>query len=424
MENKNEFLKDLAALVACRSALAPAEEGAPFGRGARRALDLFLGIAEKAGFATKNYDGYLGEVIWGEGEEFGIIGHLDVVPEGSGWSVDPYALTEKDGKIFGRGVVDDKAPLLICLYALAALKREGIVPRRKFRLFAGCNEEAGWEDVAHFVATGGKFPKWGFSPDGNFPVSYAEKGPNAVTFRFPYGGKFTEICGGTVVNAVCARVEAKGPIDEKLLSAHGLVAENGRIISVGKAAHGSRPELGKNAILPLLKYMRDLGEDVGDIIKYLFDDALGITAIGNETGHATLSPDIISLENGALTLIADFRVPAKMKAEDFLPLFDKTGFDYDIEIKRASQYVPEDSPTVQALLAAYNAVTGERAAPVSLGGATFASVFECGVAFGPEFEGRKTAIHEPDEHMLASDPDDFYAIYYRAIKAIATEEAI
>ena len=43
-----------------------------------------------------------------------IYGHMDVQPalKTDGWDTDPFVLTEKDGKMFGRGSTDDKGPVL------------------------------------------------------------------------------------------------------------------------------------------------------------------------------------------------------------------------------------------------------------------------------------------------------------------------
>lgn len=422
MIEKQKFLSDLATLISYKSKLSAPEPDAPFGSETKKALDFFLSVAKDMGFETVNHDGYIGEVIFGEGEDFGIIGHLDVVPEGTGWDSEPYTLTERNGKLYARGILDDKAPTLICLYALYALKKEGVKFNKKIRFFAGCNEESGWKDVEYYLSKGNKFPEWGFSPDGDFPVVYAEKGPNAITFEYPYNGKFSGFKGGTVVNAVCDYAEINGVIDETLLKKHGLTHNGNLIISKGKAAHGSMPELGKNAILPILEYMSDLGENVSPLIDYLFKDVLGVTKIGNETGHATLSPDLVKQENGKIIITADFRVPAKMLAEDFYPYFDKTGIKYSFKKSRNPHYVPANSPVIQKLLKAYNKVTGQNATPISQCGATFASTFKYGTAFGPEFPNVKATIHEPNEYMLVEDIEKLYSIYYEGIKSIVEEK--
>lgn len=421
MENYSEFLKDFAELISAQSVKGTPDVGAPFGNGVKQAFSVFKNIADKMGFSVIDYDGYMGEISVGQGEELGIIGHLDVVPAGdSGWNTPPFTLTKIDDTFYGRGVQDDKGPLLVCLYALKSVLNEygEASLKRNVRFIVGLDEESGWGDVAYFK-TKSTFPKYGFSPDGNFPVVYAEKGPNKIIFSYDYaarGGKFTGFTGGTVSNAVCDYAYAKGEIDSALLAKYGLKATDGVIESFGKSAHGSKPELGKNAILPLLKYVNEIeGGTVTPLIEYLFEDKLGITAIGNETGKATLSPDILSFENGVITLVCDFRVPAKMNLDDFIPFFDKIGVPYEAVKGRDPLYVDKDGYFVQSLLQAYNSVTGENQEPYSCSGATFSSVFECGCAFGPEFEGAEGSIHEPNEYVSEENLLKMYAVYRAAL---------
>lgn len=66
-------------------------------------------------------------------------GHFDVVPVGAGWSGDPFAAEVRDGKIFGRGVTDQKAGIAASIFAVEAIRRAGV------RL-AGCVEQSGTVD--------------------------------------------------------------------------------------------------------------------------------------------------------------------------------------------------------------------------------------------------------------------------------------
>ena len=71
-----------------------------------------LKLAERYGFQTGIVNDAVGYAQWGTAEEYlGIIGHLDVVPEGSGWSVPPFQLT-KNQRLYGRGILDNKGPIL------------------------------------------------------------------------------------------------------------------------------------------------------------------------------------------------------------------------------------------------------------------------------------------------------------------------
>lgn len=171
----DDAVKSIMESVSFDSSLAPACEGMPFGKGAADCLNHFLTLARSMGFETHNYDNYVGEVLFGEGEAFAVLAHLDVVPAGQGWNTDPFTGILKEGKIFGRGTMDDKGPAVASLYAMKALKDEGFRPRKTIKLIVGCNEECGWACIDHYkkVAT---MPEIGFSPDANFPVIYAEKG--------------------------------------------------------------------------------------------------------------------------------------------------------------------------------------------------------------------------------------------------------
>ena len=121
----NDTVKTIQELIRIDSTNQPAEEGMPFGKGAARALQAFLSCAAAMGFETRNYDNYVGEVLFGEGEPFAILAHLDVVPAGSGWTHAPFGGEIENGKLYGRGAMDDKGPAVVCLYALKALKDEG-----------------------------------------------------------------------------------------------------------------------------------------------------------------------------------------------------------------------------------------------------------------------------------------------------------
>ena len=423
MKNFERFIIDLKTLISYKSVNGEKTEGAPFGKEVRGALDCFLTIAKNMGFSVKNYDGYAGEITFGGGEEIGIIGHVDVVPAGGGWETEPYVLTLKGDEYYGRGVLDDKGPLLAALYALYELKNSGVPVKRKFRLFVGTNEETGWQD-AEYLKAHTVLPEYGFSPDGNFPVSYAEKGMAIVEFRLPALKNFYALKGGTVINAVCGYASAKPKMkpDEKLLKKHGLKF-NGEIIeSFGKSAHGSRPDLGKNAIKPLFEFFKECGEDVGSAIDYLFNYKGGLKKFTTEQGNITFSPDLICEKDGFIFIKCDCRFPYPIEEKTLNGVFDTFGIDYSMSVKHGTQYVKKDGFLVKTLLSAYQSVMGGAPEPISQGGSTFARVFNKGVAFGPEFPDRPSTIHEPNERVKEKDLKKIYEIYKKAIFLLATGE--
>ena len=423
MKNYKQFLIDFAKLISAKSVQAKPLDNMPFGKGVADAYKIFTDVCTRMGFTVTDYDGYIGEFSVGgdETEEsyqnaLGIIGHLDVVPAEGDWNTDPYELTLKDGVFYGRGVEDDKGPMLCCLYAIRELLDEGYTFDRKVRFIIGLNEESGWADVDYYK-TKAVLPIEGFSPDGNFPVTYAEKGPAKVVFEYNYNGNFTGFKGGTVSNAVPDYAYVYGKVDETLLDKYHLKTDGDKIESFGKSAHGSRPQDGINAIKPILQYVSEVdGGSLVNLIENLFDDKQGIFNIGNETGFATISPNVIDFKDGKIYLTCDLRVPAKMDVEDFIPLLDAMAIEYNIKAYHKPHYVDVNGSLVQGLNNAYNDATGENDVPYSCSGATFASVFKSGVAFGPAFRNGKSAIHEPNEFMSEESLLKMYNIYKTAIR--------
>lgn len=422
MENKTKYFKALEKLISFESVYSAPQPNAPFGTANKNALEFFLSTASQMGFKTIDYDGYAGEVVFGEGEEIGIIGHLDVVPVGHGWDSPPFSLTKKDGKYFARGIGDDKAPLLSCLFALKELKDSGTDVGVKFRLIAGCDEESGWRDV-EYIKTKTTLPEYGFSPDGNFPLSYAEKGMYEISFELPKLTYFSDLKGGTVVNAVCdfaSAVQHGKEVDLELIKKHGLTVKNGNVIqSFGKAAHGSTPHLGKNAIKPLLEYMLDMGENVKQVIDFLFNDTLGVSSLKNEQGIITFSPDLIFEKEEKVFITCDCRIPAPFTLSTAMEKFKCFGLPITVKTRHEPVMVQKDGWFVQTLLNSYDNIMQTTSVPLSMGGSTFARAFKKGCAFGPSFPNYDNKIHDANENESEENLLKAYEIYKKAIFSLA-----
>lgn len=416
MKNYTAFKQDLKNLISYNSILSEAKDGMPFGENCFLALDCFLSIAKRFGFESINYDGYAGEVYYGDGEEVGIIGHLDIVPATNGWSSNPFTLTEKDGKLIGRGMVDDKMPMLLCLYALKEVKDSGIKFNRKIRLFVGTNEETGWKDVA-FLQTKTTLPEYGFSPDGNFPLSYAEKGMYYFILHLPKFELFEDLSGGTAVNSVCdlASVVQKTEPSDALPEKYGLTKDGNKIISKGVAAHGSAPHRGVNAFKNLFTYMREVGENLGELPEILFLDKLGVFNFENEQGKTTFSPNLIKPTENGYDLYCDLRIPAPLTISEIKPTLEKFGVPYSIIEKHPPVMVEKDGWFVSALKKSYEDATGKDGSPISMGGSTFARAFSKGCAFGPDDGIHAGGCHKTDEYIEEEYLLSCYEIYKNTI---------
>ncbi len=415
----NDIIGDISNLITFNSSQAPAQDGAPFGKGAKAALEYFLNLAASFGFETKNYDGYAGEVIFGDGEEFAILAHLDVVPAGDGWTHKPFAgeIDEKLRRVWGRGAMDDKGPAVAALYALKAIKDEGIIPKRRIKLIVGCNEESGWACIDYYKKHA-HMPDEGFSPDADFPVIYAEKGIIHVKLKFDAQGDFTALCGGSAANMVCDRCETALPEtltekQKKIIKEYALKTENEKIVSLGKSAHGSTPEKGKNAIRAVLKFA-----GLESIEDELFVNAFGLKSFSDETGSLTFSPNVISGGKNVIYIICDVRYPATMPRLSVFEAFERAGVEYEILSEQAPLFNDKNCTLIKTLCEVYNEVTGKNAKPIAIGGGTYARALKCGAAFGPEEDGEENTVHQPDEYITFDKIERCYKIYTLALKRL------
>ncbi|MDE6557729.1 MAG: Sapep family Mn(2+)-dependent dipeptidase [Clostridia bacterium] len=411
----DDVIKNLSALIKFDSSQAPAVDGKPFGEENARCLDYFLSLASGMGFEVENYDNFVGEVRFGEGEDFAVLAHLDVVPAGSGWTHEPFGgeIDEASRRIWGRGAMDDKGPALIALYAMKALKDEGFKPAKTVKLILGCNEETGWACIDHYNKVA-KMPETGISPDADFPVIYAEKGIVHLQFEFPAANAaFSGLAGGGAANMVCDYCTANAPVKSDALEQLGLEYAADTVTSRGKSAHGSTPEKGVNAIEKMLVYL-----GLTEMKKLLFVDKFGLSDFEDETGRLTFSPNVIAQKDGKIYVTCDVRYPATYTLKKVLETVDKYGVPYVILHEQAPLYNDKNSKLITTLLDVYNAVTGANAKPVAIGGGTYARALKFGAAFGPEEDGEECTIHQPDEYITFEKIEKCFKIYKLALERL------
>ncbi len=433
----NEIVKSTSEIIRFDSSIKPAEGKYPFGKETADCLDYFLSLAQSFGFETHNYDYYVGEVVFGEGEEFAILAHLDVVPAGNGWKYPPFGGVVNDDvseggvqgkKLWGRGTTDDKGPAIICLYALKALKDEGFIPRRKIKLIVGCNEEAGWQCIKHYNKVA-HMPEEGFTPDAGFPVIYAEKGILHFTCAFQMqDAPFTSLQAGEAANMVCDRASAflTRKTEEKLVGYENPIAGTSLsydnttrlLVARGKSAHGSQPEGGANALQALLCFLATVDETCAFAYDVLFNDCLQLKVFKDETGVLTLSPDMATYQDGVLKITTDARIPATFAKESVTDILNEAGVAFEIDNYQAPLYNDKEGKLISTLCKVYNDATGSTTSPLAIGGGTYARALKCGCAFGPELLGEEITIHQPNEYILLDRIELLSEIYYIAIKEL------
>ncbi len=418
----NKYIKQslhtLKSVMEIKSVKGKSTADCPFGEGPKKCLTYFLNIAKSLGFETVNYDNYIGEVVYGEGRDedgLAILAHLDVVPEGdiASWKYQPYTLSFDGEYLYGRGVIDDKGPAVICLYAMKELLDSGFKPNRKIKLIVGTDEESGWGCIEHYkkVAT---FPREGFTPDGEFPVIYAEKGIYHVEYTFNVGGGIINILGGDRVNMVCDKVAIKLNDGEKLLEkARCFNGEyvQGEYVFSGKTAHGSTPELGDNAIKKALKFLVEIDKFSINDYNNLFENATGIKDISDQTGNLTFSPNVITFDDGKVYIKTDVRYPSTKNLDYIKSQLAKIG-NYTELHYQSPLYNDKNGKLVKTLLDVFNKKTGRNDEAIAIGGGTYAKAIQNGVAFGASFD---EDAHIPNEKQSLKNYCLCYDIYKEAI---------
>lgn len=394
--------------------------GAPYGPGPRAALEHALNLGRSFGLKTCNVDDRAGWVEYGQGSEMvAVLGHVDVVPAGEGWTYPPFGAEIHDGVLYGRGVLDDKGPVISAIYGLKAMQDLGIQTDRRIRVIFGSAEETGCDCIHHYIASGQELPTLGFTPDGDFPLIFFEKGmttvtagrkhprPGAIPIRYFQGG-----IAKNVVTPHC-RLELEGHWD--IAPAEGVTVTYPDGLTVveaqGIGAHGSTPELGINAAIRLLRAVRHLsfGGDFQQMLDFLLQEIgtetngkrLGIYYEDAETGETTVNLGIVSYTPEELSFTLDIRHPKNAVqpqvaqnveaalARYGMTAFESTPLDY--------LYVPRDSELVRKLMQVYTEQTGRHDEPMAIGGGTYAKMFQNMVAFGPIFPGEPALIHQANE---------------------------
>ncbi|MDD4796814.1 MAG: Sapep family Mn(2+)-dependent dipeptidase [Eubacteriales bacterium] len=418
---RDDILRDIFALVSIRSVKGEPAPGAPVGVGPARALDKMLEICRREGLSAENIDNLVGEVSYGEGSEsVGVLAHLDVVPEGSGWSHPPYEPYLADnGLLYGRGVADNKGPCVISLYALLAFQAAGLNTRRAIKLIFGTDEESGSSCVKRYLEVR-PAPTMAFSPDAGFPAVYAEKHIAQVRLEAAINGQtvLRSLSAGTAANVVPptgeARLSATVPLEHVTLPENVSISQdNGDMLlsARGAPAHASTPWLGKNAAVLLLGALGDVLErdDAAyQPVHTLFSlcaqwdgQGLGIDCADEVSDRLTMNLGKLAFEDGKLTALLDLRLPVTLDAQRILDSLVARAADEGIRAGVLSLspglYVPKDSELVSTLMDMYRQATGSDEDALAIGGGTYARLLPCAVAYGVTFPGENTNCHMADE---------------------------
>ncbi len=341
-ELREQIISDIIEVVRIESVEGEPETGMPFGRGINNCLNKALEIAYKLGFQVKNLDGYAGYAQLGKGDDYiGVIGHLDVVPVGDGWIKPPFSGYIKEGRIYSRGILDNKGPIMSCLYALYACKECQVVFNKPIRIIFGTNEETGMKDIEYYLQNE-RPPLMGWTPDCKYPVVYGERGRAKLK----------------ILGDQAALNEFFNFVTKYFLKSK----DTGDRLGIDYSDN----EFGK---MQIREYGLSMEKD-----RCVFDFVLSYPA-------STTVSQIMS------------QIKSKMPEDLSLVLvhnYDPVKFNKDCFL-------------VRKLKEAYEEVTAFDGTPVTTTGGTYAKSMPNIVPFGPSFPGQKGIGHNPNEWMDIED---------------------
>ncbi len=455
-ENRQRMLAVLEELVAVPSVKGEPAPGAPFGRGPRAALDKAVGICRSAGFDTRICYDVVGTAdLLPAGCDFpslGILCHLDVVPaQGQrGWLTDPFKMCEKDGVLYGRGVIDDKGPFAAAFIAMKCIKDLGIPLKKGVRLIFGTDEENGSEDLEIYLKKD-KLPPQVFTPDASFPVINIEKGMMRSRFSGSCkGGSIVSFHGGSIPNAVPDHAECvisgfSQELIEKLtaldrsgaqFTVRGHDIRDLKIECTGRSAHASTPEGGINAVTALIGLLDKLTLDPGkqsDIISGLAKafpcgetdgTSAGLKCSDEKSGALTLVFSIFDMEDGKCEGCIDVRFPvcsslAEVEKAERAAL-KEAHCKFEGYMGDEPHITDGDSDFVRTLLSVYERVEGVKGECIAIGGGTYVHNIPGGVAFGVERGDTDYHMHGANEFITSDELVKDALLFAEAIVELCT----
>ncbi|MAE70340.1 MAG: hypothetical protein CME06_07715 [Gemmatimonadetes bacterium] len=400
--------------------------------------------------------------------DFWILAHGDVVPaDESAWPVPPFEAAVRGDTLFGRGTLDDKGAVAAALYAIAAVRESNARLIRKPLLVVGMAEETDWRGVQAVLADK-KAPDFAVVVDGDYPLTIGERGYVDIAVTAAGGPRdrsprLVALEGGTASNVVPAKAVLRatarrgrgaqletdlGRRAKELSGAESglsftLLRENDGVTLTfhGRAAHGSTPDEGRNAIAPALRIAAEAGLLAGSwaelvpLMGKLETDGrnLGIASSVDCLGATTVNLGKVSTEGDRLSFWINIRPTTEQSVTEIVAQVEKRLATHDeITIETVSGdgldafLGAAKDPLAMILLGSYNEETDREDQPVCIGGTTYAKAFldtkTLAVGFGPAdpTRGEDALYHADPEYILLSALRRNLRIYARAFMHVAT----
>jgi succinyl-diaminopimelate desuccinylase len=312
--------------------------------------------------------------------QLGLVVHLDTVPfDLNKWNYNPLGEV-KDGRIYGRGVIDDKGAIIQCMEALYE-SSDKIQP--SWQIIVGSSEEGEWTDMA----------------------AYLEEKPELPLFMITVDGDGIQNgCRGTLnLEMIFEREKVDVPNESKLLRLEVIdgienvvpseaIADVGGFLiqEDGVSAHSSEPELGKNALIMLSKELENyqyIYEQFPNLFRFLNTyDANG--GLGSEDPNCSC-PTMCSMYGDSVTINLNKRLGAGVTKEDVdyfvATLEEQYGCKTRIKELILPVYLDPESRPFKLMLEAYSYIAGVNTKVTFARGTGYNATLPNCAIFGPRF---------------------------------------
>lgn len=433
-DHKDEMIRDLSHLIGVASVSDDVEK-------VSEALELALSMGRQMGFEAKScLDGQVGVIETGDGPEtLGILSHVDVVPSGNPkeWDTNPFEAAVKDGRVYGRGALDDKGMIIASLYAMKAAAQLDRPFQKKVQLILGTQEEVKWTDMDAYVKEY-PLPDYGFTPDGEYPICNIEKGAINIVMEFDVAESpsqrkkeslyVTAVDCGTANNTVPGKATA--------------ILSDGQMVTVmGKGVHACQPEKGTNALFLLRDKLLEMGVadnrlmtllgEITEAFRDIWGAGIGLYSEseyyqGEFVHRNCFSPTMFHAGDGKAVINVNNRFPYGASEEEIKARMEafaeeRGGWIIDFDSLPAV-FISKDRLFLKVFEEAYEDVTGLKNQFTIAYGGSYAKAMPNIVSWGPIFPGEEDTCHEVNEYI---DIDSMVAsakIFAESIARIAFTE--
>ena len=330
----------------------------------------------------------------------GIVVHLDTVPfVANQWTYSPLGEIANE-RIYGRGVLDDKAAIILALHAFKKL--ENII-KPSWQIIVGSSEESEWTDMYEFLKETPVLPKFMITVDGD-GVQNGCRGCLNLVLKFMRNSKTKNLEQLFIPNGV------ENIVPDKAIA----VACKHQIFENGFSVHSSIPEKGQNAFSLLIRRL-SLYDSITCEFPYFFE-LMELLEKGNCAELLGFAPDTsicptkCNLTEDTLSVNYNIRLGPLTAQNDLFRVLEQILQNYhctmDISSLTFPSCVSKDSKEIQLMCESYHKVMGKSTTPNIARGLGYNAAFPNCAIFGPRFapeDDEPDTCHGIDENRKIED---------------------